>query len=190
MQPIVTLLKYYIKPFLLNYNLSWQLPVYCKKFNLQISCINLFSGCSHCLEASQVVCDANRLTGFSLMTISFEGSSRAVSKMIFFVNRIRLLLPIVCLALMFLIFMVDLVIFMLYCLSTLVCFNLVVKSSCRFAYFDFGSTFIDAVPWSVFLTILSLTDKKHVFWKISVRLIWSNIVRQWEFSTANILFLI
>ena len=32
MQPIVTLLKYYVMLFLLIYKLSWQLPVYCYNF--------------------------------------------------------------------------------------------------------------------------------------------------------------
>ena len=57
------------------------LPITCilLQFHLQISLIvriNPFSDCSHCLEASQVVCDANRLTGLSVMGISFEGSSQ------------------------------------------------------------------------------------------------------------------
>ena len=65
----------------------------------------------------------------------------------------------------FLIFMVYLVFFALYCFSTLVCANLVGKSSGRFACFDLGSTFIEAVPWSVpvLLTILLLTRKTRVF---------------------------
>ena len=57
------------------------------QFHLQISLIariNPFSGCSHCLEASQVVCDANWLSGFSVMGISSEWSSRAICKIIFF----------------------------------------------------------------------------------------------------------
>ena len=88
------------------------------------------------------------------MGISVEGSSRAIYKIIFFVNRILLLLPALHLALIFLIFMVY-IFFTLYCLSNLVCANLVGKSSGRFACVDLGSTFIDAVPWSVqvFLTI-------------------------------------
>ena len=138
------------------------------QFHLKISLIariNPFSGCSHCLEASQVVCNANRLTGFSVMGISFEGSSRAICKIIFFVNRILLLLLVLRLPMIFLIFMVYLVFFALYCFSTLVCANLVGKSSGRFACFDLGSTFIDAVSWSVrvFLTILLLTGKTRVF---------------------------
>ena len=98
------------------------------QFRLQISLItriNPFSGCSHCLEASQVVCDANRLTGFSVMGISFGGSSRAICKIIFFVNKILLLLPVLRLAQIFFMFMVYLVFFTLYCFSTLVCANLV-----------------------------------------------------------------
>ena len=138
------------------------------QFHLQISLvarINPFSGCSHCLEPSQVVCDANRLTGLSVMGISFEGSSQAICKIIFFVNKILLLLLVLRLPLIFLIFMVYLVFFALYCFSTLVCANLVGKSSGRFACFDLGSTFIDAVSWSVrvFLTILLLTGKTRVF---------------------------
>ena len=138
------------------------------QFHLQISLIariNPFSGCSHCLEASQVVCDANWLTGFSVMGISFEGSSRAICKIIFFLYRILLLLPALRLAPIFSIFMVYLVFFTLFCFSTLVCANLVGKSSGRFACFDLGLTFIDAVPWSVrvFLTILFLNGKTHIF---------------------------
>ena len=133
------------------------------QFHLQISliaCVNPFSGCSHCLEASQVVCDANWLTGFFVM-----GSSRAICNIIFFVNRILLLLLVLRLALIFLIFIVYLVFFTLYYFNILVCANLVGKSSGRFACFDLGSTFIDAVPWSVrvFLTILLLTGKTRVF---------------------------
>ena len=65
----------------------------------------------------------------------------------------------------FLIFMVYLVFFTLYCFSTLVCANLVGKSSGRFACSDLGSTFIDAVPWSVrvLLTIFLLTGKTRIF---------------------------
>ena len=98
------------------------------QFRLQIRLItriNPFSGCSLCLEASQVVCDANRLTGFSVMGISFGGSSRAICKIIFFVNKILLLLPVLRLAQIFFMFMVYLVFFTLYCFSTLVCANLV-----------------------------------------------------------------
>ena len=139
-----------------------------QQFHLLISLIariNPFGGCSHCLETSQVVYDANQLTGFSVMGISFEGSSRLICKIIFFVNRILLLLPLLRLALIFLIFMVYLVFFTLYCFSTLVCANLVGKSFGRFACFDLGSTFIGAVPWSVrvFLIILLLTGKTRIF---------------------------
>ena len=94
--------------------------------------INPFSGCLHFFEASQVVCDANWLTGFSVMGISFEGSSQAICKIIFFVNRILLLLPVLRPALIFLIFMVYLVFFTLYRFSTLVCAYLVGKSFGRF----------------------------------------------------------
>ena len=99
------------------------------------------------------------------MGISFEGSSRAICKIIFFVNRILLLLLVLRLTLIFLIFMVYLAFFTLCCFSTLVCANLVGKSSGRFACFDLGSTFIDAVSRSVrvFLTILLLTGKTRVF---------------------------
>ena len=145
------------------------------QFHLQISLIariNPFSGCSHCLEASQVVCDTNQLADFSVVGISFEGSPRAICKIILFVNRILLLLPVLRLALIFLTFMVYLVFFTLYCFSTLVCANLVgnlvsvlwlvvlTQSACS----DLGSTFIDTVPWSaqVFLTILLLTGKACV----------------------------
>ena len=90
-----------------------------------ITRINPFSGCSLCLEASQVVCDANRLTGFSVMGISFGGSSGAICKIIIFVKKILLLLPVLRLAQIFFMFMVYLVFFTLYCFSTLICANLV-----------------------------------------------------------------
>ena len=65
----------------------------------------------------------------------------------------------------FLIFMVYLVFFELYFFSTLVCANLIGKCSGRFACSDLGSTFVDAVPWSVrvLLTILLLTGKTPIF---------------------------
>ena len=137
-------------------------------FHLLISLfarINPCSGCSRCLEASQVTCQANRLTGFSVMGISIETSFRAICKATFFLNSILLLIPVLRLAFIFLIFMVYLLLFSLYCFSTLVCINLVGKNFGRFAYFDFRSTFIDAFSWSVqlFLTILLLTGKTFIF---------------------------
>ena len=156
------------------------------QYHLQISLIdriNPFSGCSHCLEASQVVYDTNRLTGFFVMRISFEGSYRAICKTIFFVNRILLLLSVLLLALIFLIFMAYLVFSMLHCFSTLVCANIVG----RFACFDLGSKFIDAVFIGLYggfnHYFVDLKDTCFQRWG----LIWSNIV-EWEFSTANILF--
>ena len=144
-------------------------------FHLPISLIahmNPFSGCLHCLEVSQVVCDANWLTGFSVMGISVGESSWAIYK-IFFVSRILLLLPVLHLALIFLIFMVYLVSFMLYCFSTLVCANLVGNSFGRFACVDLGSMFIDAVPiglyrcfWPFFCWL-----GRHIFSKMLVNLI-------------------
>ena len=75
-------------------------------FHLLISSIariNAFSGCSHYLETSQVIYDANRLIGFSVMEISIEinRSFRAICKIIIFVNRILILLPALRLALIF-----------------------------------------------------------------------------------------
>ena len=109
---------------------------------------------------------------FSVMGISIERGFLAIYKIIFFVNRILLLLPVLRLAIIFLMCMVYLVFFTLYCFSALVCANLVGKSFGRFACLDLGSTFIDAVPWSVqlFLTILLLTGK-NVFSKMPVDLI-------------------
>ena len=160
-------------------------------FHLLISLIariNPFSGCSHCFEASQVACDANRLTGVSVIGISVEGISRAIYKLIFFVNRILLLIPVIRLALIFLIFMVYLVFFTLYCLNTLVCANLVGKSLGRFACFDLGSTSIDAAPCSVqFFWPLFCWMERHVFSKMPVNLI-QYCGTAWEFSAANILF--
>ena len=82
--------------------------------------------------------------------------------------------------------MVYFVFFTLYCFSTLVCANLVGKGFGKFACFNIRSTFIDAVSWSVqlFLTILFLTGKTYFQ---RCRLIWSNIVGQWEFSTVDTL---
>ena len=160
-------------------------------FHLLISLIariNPFSGCSHCFEASQVACDANRLTGVSVIGISVEGISRAIYKLIFFVNRILLFIPVIHLALIFLIFMVYLVFFTLYCLNTLVCANLVGKSLGRFACFDLGSTSIDAAPCSVqFFWPLFCWMERHVFSKMPVNLI-QYCGTAWEFSAANILF--
>ena len=52
-------------------------------FHLLISLIAriiLSRDCLHYLEASQLVYDANRLTGFSVMGISIEGHFRAICK--------------------------------------------------------------------------------------------------------------
>ena len=83
------------------------------------ACMNPFSACSHYFENIQVISDANRLTAFSMMVISIEGSFRAIRKIIFFVNRILLLLPVLHQALVFLICMVYLVFFTLYIVSVL-----------------------------------------------------------------------
>ena len=63
-------------------------------FHSSIAHINPFSGFSHYLEANQVIYDADRLTGLSVMGISIERSFRKMCKRIFFVNRIILLLPV------------------------------------------------------------------------------------------------
>ena len=84
-----------------------------------IARISPFNGCSHYLQASQVTYNTDRLTGFSVMGTSIERSLQAFCKIIFFVNRTLLLLPVLCLALIFLIFIVYLVFFtLLYCFST------------------------------------------------------------------------
>ena len=130
-----------------------------------IARINPFSGCSHYLETSQVIYDADRLTGFSVIRTSIDRRFRAICKIIFFVNRILLLLPVLRLALIFLICMVYLVFFTLCYFSNLVCAKLVGKSFGWSACLDLGSTIVDAVPWSVqlFLTILLLTGNSLVF---------------------------
>ena len=130
-----------------------------------IARINPFSVCSHYLEADQVTCDANRLSGFSVMGISIERNFRSICKIIFFTNRILLLLPTLRLALIYFLYMVYLVFFTLFCFRTLDCANLVGRSFGRFTCFDLRSTFIDAVPWSVqrLLAILLLTGKTLVF---------------------------
>ena len=117
-----------------------------------ITCINPFSGCLNYLEASQVIYKANQLTGLSVMEISTEKNFRAICKIIFAVKRIILSLPVLRLALIFLICMFY-GIFMLYCFSTLVLANLVGKMFCRFACFD-------VISWSVF-------DHSFVDWKES-----------------------
>ena len=166
MQPIVTLLKYYIILFLLNYKLSWRLYIATLLFHLLISLItriNPFSGCSHYLEASHLIYDANRMTGFSVMGISIERHFRAICKIIF-------LLPVLRLALLFFIGMVYLVFFPLYCFSSLVS--------------TLTADFHRRRP----LLCTAISDHSFVDWKISYfqrcRLIWPNIVGQWEFSTA------
>ena len=87
-----------------------------------------------------MIYDANRLIGFSVMRISIERNFRAIGKTIF-VSRILLLLPALRLALIFLIGMVYLVFFRLYCFST--------------------NASANAFPWSVqlFLIILLLIGK-------------------------------
>ena len=100
-----------------------------------------FSGCSHYLEASQLI-DNNQLTGFSVRGVSVERHFWAISKIIFFVNRIFLLLLVERLALVFFICMIT-----FYCFSTLVCANLVGKIFSRYGGFDLRSTFIGTVPW-------------------------------------------
>ena len=69
-----------------------------------IARINPFSVCSHYLEADQVTYDANRLSGFSVMEISIERNFQSICKIIFFINRILLLLPTLRLALIFFIY--------------------------------------------------------------------------------------
>ena len=158
-------------------------------FHLLISLIariNPFSGCLHCFEASQVVGDANWQTG--VMGISVEGISRAVYKIIFFVNRILLFIPVIRLTLISLIFMVYLVFFTLYCLSTLVCANLVGKSLDRFTCFDLGSMSIDAAPWSVqFFWPLFCWMERQVFSEMTINLIQYRGTA-WQISAVSILF--
>ena len=95
-------------------------------------------------KASQLVYDANRLTGFLEMGNSIEGHFRGICKIIFFVNGMLLLLLVLHLALVFYICMVYLVFFTLYCFSILICADLVRKS---FGCFDLRSVFVDTVPW-------------------------------------------
>ena len=73
-------------------------------FHLLISSIariNLFSGCLHYLGASQVIYNANRLTGYSVMGILIERNIWAICEIIFFLSSILLLLPVLRLALIF-----------------------------------------------------------------------------------------
>ena len=85
-------------------------------------------------------------------------------KIIFFVNKIFLLLPVVRLALMFFIYMVYFIFLTLYFFSTLVCANLVGKRFGRFACFNLRSTFIEAFPWSL-CSFYGLFDHSFVDWK-------------------------
>ena len=166
MQPIVSLLKYWVMLSVLN--LLFHLLI------SSIARINPFSGCSHYLEVNQVIYDGNRLTGFSVMGISVERNFRAICKIIFLVNRILLLLPVSRLTWIFFIYMVYLIFLTLYCFSTLVCANLVGKGFGRFVCFDLRSRFNDVVSWSVqlFLTILLLTGKTYFQ---RCQLIWCSI---------------
>ena len=89
-----------------------------------IASINPFIGGSHYLEASQMIYDTIWLTCFSVMGVSTKRNFPTICKIIFFVNRILLLLPVLRLALIFLISMFYLVVFLLHCFSALVCANL------------------------------------------------------------------
>ena len=124
-----------------------------------------FSGCSHYLEASQLIYNPNLLTGFPVVEIYVERHFQAIWKIIFFLNRILLLLSVLHLAMIFFIFMVYLIIFTLYYIITMVCFTLVGKSIDRFGCFDHRSTFTDTVPLSaeLFLIDLLLTGKTLIF---------------------------
>lgn len=107
-----------------------------------------FSGCLCYLEASQLIYDTHRLTGFSMMGISTEGHFRAIFKIIISVNTILLLLPVLHLALTFFICMVKLVFSTLNCFSTLACANLVGKS--------FGRFFVLTSDWRLLTPFFSL----------------------------------
>ena len=151
--------------------------------------MNPFSGCLHYLEASQMIYDADRLTSFSAMGTSIEKSFRAICKIIFFVNRILLLLSVLSLALIFLISMVYLVFFTFYCFSNLVCANLVGKGFGRFACFESYRPLLTQFHglYSCFWPFFCWLER-HFFKKMPVNLIhYHGTV---EFSTANILFLI
>ena len=89
-----------------------------------------------CKNPSSGYFEANQVIYYSVMGTSIERSFQVICKIIFFVNRILLLLPVLRLAQIFLTCMVYLVFFTLYCFSTLVCANLVGKSFGRFACFD------------------------------------------------------
>lgn len=123
-----------------------------------IACIFLFSGCQRYLEASQLIYGVNRLTGSCVMRISIEGYFRAICKVTFYVSRIFLLLPDLCvvLVLIFVIYIICLVYLMLCCFSSLVSVNVVSKSLGRFGCFDRRSTFIDVDSWSLQLVLVIL----------------------------------
>ena len=138
-------------------------------FHLLISFIvrtTPFSGCSRYLEASQLIYDADRLTGFSVMRISIKGQFRAIFKIIFFVNRILLLLSVLHLYWYFYIRILKyLVFFPSYCFSNLVSTSLVGKGFDWLGCLNLTSTLIDAVPCSVqlLLTILLPTGTTLIF---------------------------
>ena len=134
-------------------------------FHLLISSIdriNHLSCCSRCLEASQMICDANRLTGFSVMRISIEGSFPAICQTNVSVNRVLLLLII------------------LICTVYLVFFQVIFSPSwqkiwqiCLFwPRFD--------IYWRCSLVCTTVFDHSFVDWKNTYfqrcQLIWYNIV--------------
>ena len=68
---------------------------------LDIACIIPSSDCLGYFYASWLICDANPLAMFSAMRISIDRLSRPISNLIFTVNRIFLLLPVLRLVLIF-----------------------------------------------------------------------------------------
>ena len=98
------------------------------------------------------------MTGSCVMRISIEGYFRAICKVTFYVSRIFLLLPDLCvvLVLIFVIYIICLVYLMLCCFSSLVSVNVVSKSLGRFGCFDRRSTFTDVDSWSLQLVLVIL----------------------------------
>lgn len=136
-------------------------------------------------ESSQLIYDANRLTSFSVTEISIKWYFWEIFEIIFFGNRILLLLSVLHLAW----FIVYLVFFTLYCFSILVCVNLVGKMFSRFNCFDLRQRCLLTPLFGLY----NCFEHSFVDWKDSCfqrcRLIWPNIEGQWKLPTADTLSL-
>ena len=122
-----------------------------------------FGGCSHCLQASQLIQGAYRLT-------SFSRHFRVIRKIIFYINRALFLLSVLRVAWISFINMVYfffsfLFFYTLCCFNAPVFANLVVKSFGRFGCFDLRLTFIDAVSCYVAVVDHIIVHLKNTYFK-------------------------